>query len=68
VVAEGVESASVRDALKKSGCQEAQGYLLGIPLSSHETDEIFTRKLTELHIYHQANSEYLSLRIRFEYY
>ncbi|MEG3089662.1 putative bifunctional diguanylate cyclase/phosphodiesterase [Sphingomonas sp. PB4P5] len=39
VVAEGVESTSVRDTLHELGCQEAQGYLLGMPLSASETAE-----------------------------
>lgn len=38
VVAEGVETASVRDTLHRLGCQEAQGYLLGMPLSAAEAD------------------------------
>lgn len=40
VVAEGVESASVRDTLCDLGCQEAQGYLLGMPLSAAATDRL----------------------------
>lgn len=38
VVAEGVENASVRDTLHRLGCQEAQGYLLGMPLNAADTD------------------------------
>lgn len=41
VVAEGVESASVRDTLHELGCDEAQGYLLGAPLSTSEVDGLF---------------------------
>lgn len=44
VVAEGVENASVRDILRELGCQEAQGYLLGMPLSASETDEILNHR------------------------
>lgn len=40
VVAEGVETASVRDTLHRLGCQEAQGYLLGMPLNAAETEEM----------------------------
>jgi diguanylate cyclase (GGDEF)-like protein len=41
VVAEGVESASVRDTLHELGCHEAQGYLLGEPRNARGTDELF---------------------------
>ncbi len=41
VVAEGVETASVRDTLHALGCREAQGYLLGMPMSAADTDAIF---------------------------
>ena len=37
VVAEGVDSASVLDVLTKLGCQEAQGYFLGVPRSASAT-------------------------------
>jgi diguanylate cyclase (GGDEF)-like protein len=37
VVAEGVDSAPVLDVLTKLGCQEAQGYFLGVPRSASET-------------------------------
>ncbi len=40
VVAEGVESASVRDALRSLGCQYAQGYLLGMPANASDTLEL----------------------------
>jgi diguanylate cyclase (GGDEF)-like protein len=40
VVAEGVESTSVLDTLNAMGCQEAQGYLLGIPRNASETQEL----------------------------
>ena len=40
VVAEGVESVAVRDTLYALGCQEAQGYLLGKPLSARETNKL----------------------------
>ncbi|GGE78370.1 putative bifunctional diguanylate cyclase/phosphodiesterase [Sphingomonas prati] len=37
VVAEGVESASVRDRLCELGCHEAQGYFLGVPMDARQT-------------------------------
>jgi diguanylate cyclase (GGDEF)-like protein len=40
VVAEGVETASVRETLKKLGCRYAQGYLLGMPLDASETHKL----------------------------
>lgn len=40
VVAEGVESAAIRDTLNELGCTEAQGYLFGCPLSANETNEM----------------------------
>lgn len=47
VVAEGVESASVRDALHALGCDEAQGYLLGVPLSASEVDALFSGRTAQ---------------------
>lgn len=41
VVAEGVESAAVRDTLHELGCHEAQGYFLGEPRNARRTDELF---------------------------
>jgi diguanylate cyclase len=43
VVAEGVESQSVLDALKALGCDTAQGYLIGLPMPySDFVDSLFT--------------------------
>jgi EAL domain-containing protein (putative c-di-GMP-specific phosphodiesterase class I) len=44
VVAEGVETCSVRDTLRELGCQEAQGYMLGSPASADETSRLFEHK------------------------
>jgi EAL domain-containing protein (putative c-di-GMP-specific phosphodiesterase class I) len=45
VVAEGVESASIRDTLYAMGCSEAQGYWFGMPLSASETNKLFRDRL-----------------------
>ncbi len=37
VVAEGVETASVKETLETLGCRYAQGYLLGMPLDASDT-------------------------------
>ncbi|MBL6080727.1 EAL domain-containing protein [Belnapia sp. T18] len=39
VVAEGVESAAVLDLLAELGCEEAQGFLIGRPMSAEALDE-----------------------------
>jgi diguanylate cyclase (GGDEF)-like protein len=44
VVAEGVETCSVRDTLRELGCQEAQGYMLGAPASADETSRLFEQE------------------------
>jgi diguanylate cyclase (GGDEF)-like protein len=44
VIAEGVESAAVRDTLHDMGCREAQGYLFGEPLAARDADELLRRK------------------------
>ncbi|TXC71039.1 EAL domain-containing protein [Sphingomonas ginsenosidivorax] len=41
VVAEGVETTSVRDTLHALGCREAQGYLMGRPMSAQDVGAIF---------------------------
>jgi EAL domain-containing protein (putative c-di-GMP-specific phosphodiesterase class I) len=40
VIAEGVEGNAVLDTLRSLGCQEAQGYLFGAPMSAGEASEI----------------------------
>lgn len=42
VVAEGVETDSVKEALKTLGCRYAQGYLMGIPLDASDTYTLVT--------------------------
>lgn len=40
VTAEGVETSGARAALRNCGCEQAQGYLLGRPLTGEETAEM----------------------------
>ena len=41
VTAEGVETSMSIDALRDCGCEQAQGYLLGAPVSAAETAILF---------------------------
>ena len=44
VIAEGLETNEQRERLLRAGCRLAQGYLLGVPLTSIElTDALRTR-------------------------
>ncbi|WP_260598566.1 putative bifunctional diguanylate cyclase/phosphodiesterase [Sphingomonas endolithica] len=46
VIAEGVETDSVRATLHDLGCREAQGYLFGAPLAACDADELLGRDQT----------------------
>jgi diguanylate cyclase (GGDEF)-like protein len=46
IVAEGVETANQADILRKMGCDAAQGYLFGHPVSSKQTGEFLMLEAT----------------------
>ncbi|HWU48435.1 MAG TPA: EAL domain-containing protein, partial [Asticcacaulis sp.] len=43
-IAEGVETDEQMKALMAQGCNEAQGYLIGMPVPESEIDQFFTQK------------------------
>ncbi|MFT4172077.1 MAG: EAL domain-containing protein [Rhodocyclaceae bacterium] len=48
VVAEGVESAAILEALRTCGCDEVQGYLLGHPMAAHQVAALFAARTFEV--------------------
>lgn len=48
VIAEGVETSAQADFLKNMGCEEAQGYLYGRPISTQEFSALLATKSTKL--------------------
>ncbi len=46
VVAEGVETASDLDRVRRLGCDRAQGYLLGMPMAREDLDSLLLRSRT----------------------
>ncbi len=55
VVAEGVETAQQRDALREAGCDEYQGYLFAEPMDAESLEIWLTRRAADAAVYGPAD-------------